>query len=272
MGEKADKKRKRSQATSEEVGETDAKIEQVDVDKEARKKLKREEKQKKKESKKSEAEAEESQVKEDTEAQAKKKEKKEKKKAEKEAEKKNEEKEESKDVEMEDATEEKQDEKKDKKKKTKKDKKKEKKENGDATNGEQAEAAEANEQQQEQEEQQYHQQKKVRFIVFVGTLYLYPGPSQALSVIPPSLAMVLTPSFAGNLPYTATVESIKKHFEKNPPASVRVATEKGSSKCRGFAFIEFDHYDRMKTCLKLYHHSQFDDGKSPARRINVELT
>lgn len=263
MGEKADKKRKRSQATSEEVGETDAKIEQVDVDKEARKKLKREEKQKKKESKKSEAEAEESQVKEDTEAQAKKEKKKEKK---------NEEKEESKDVEMEDATEEKQDEKKDKKKKTKKDKKKERKENGDATNGEQAEATETNEQQQEQEEQQYHQQKKVRFIVFVGTLYLYPGPSQALSVIPSSLAMVLTPSFTGNLPYTATVESIKKHFEKNPPASVRVATEKGSSKCRGFAFIEFDHYDRMKTCLKLYHHSQFDDGKSPARRINVELT
>jgi len=28
----------------------------------------------------------------------------------------------------------------------------------------------------------------------------------------------------------------------------------------------------MKTCLKLYHHSSFDDGKSPARRINVELT
>ena len=28
----------------------------------------------------------------------------------------------------------------------------------------------------------------------------------------------------------------------------------------------------MKTCLKLYHHSSFNDGKSPARRINVELT
>ncbi|KAL2000131.1 hypothetical protein VTN02DRAFT_3518 [Thermoascus thermophilus] len=79
--------------------------------------------------------------------------------------------------------------------------------------------------------------------------------------------------FIGNLPYSATVESVMKHFEKNPPSSVRLATEKGSSaKCRGFAFLEFDHYDRMKTCLKLYHHSSFDDGKSPARRINVELT
>ena len=28
----------------------------------------------------------------------------------------------------------------------------------------------------------------------------------------------------------------------------------------------------MKTCLKLYHHSSFDDGKKPARKINVELT
>lgn len=52
-----------------------------------------------------------------------------------------------------------------------------------------------------------------------------------------------------------------------------MATEKEKpTKCRGFGFIEFDHYDRMKTCLKLYHHSMFDDGKYPPRRINVELT
>jgi nucleolar protein 6 len=77
----------------------------------------------------------------------------------------------------------------------------------------------------------------------------------------------------GNLPYSANLESLTKHFEKNPPASIRVATKKEDSrKCRGFAFIEFDNFDRMKTCLKLYHHSMFDDGKYPARRINVELT
>lgn len=28
----------------------------------------------------------------------------------------------------------------------------------------------------------------------------------------------------------------------------------------------------MLTCLKLYHQSDFDDGKSPIRKINVELT
>lgn len=54
---------------------------------------------------------------------------------------------------------------------------------------------------------------------------------------------------------------------------MRVATKKDQpKKCRGFAFIEFENYDRMKTALKLYHHSNFDDGKYPPRRINVELT
>jgi len=28
----------------------------------------------------------------------------------------------------------------------------------------------------------------------------------------------------------------------------------------------------MRTCLKLYHHSDFDDGKSKPRKINIELT
>ena len=81
-------------------------------------------------------------------------------------------------------------------------------------------------------------------------------------------------SQTGNLPYSANQESLAKHFEKNPPATIRVATNKDDpkNKCRGFAFIEFDNYDRMKTCLKLYHHSTFDDGKYPPRRMNIELT
>jgi len=28
----------------------------------------------------------------------------------------------------------------------------------------------------------------------------------------------------------------------------------------------------MRTCLKLYHHSEFEDGKSKPRKINIELT
>lgn len=54
---------------------------------------------------------------------------------------------------------------------------------------------------------------------------------------------------------------------------MRNLTEKDNpSKSRGIAFIEFDGYDRMKTCLKLMHHSEFNDGKSAPRKINVELT
>ncbi|KAI9819200.1 MAG: hypothetical protein M1827_007356 [Pycnora praestabilis] len=78
--------------------------------------------------------------------------------------------------------------------------------------------------------------------------------------------------FIGNLPFSATSESVSKHFAKVQPRSVRHRTHKDTGKSRGFAFLEFDGYDRMKTCLKLYHHSDFDDGLSPIRKINVELT
>ena len=79
--------------------------------------------------------------------------------------------------------------------------------------------------------------------------------------------------FAGNLPFTATSESIGRHFSKVQPFSVRHRTIKNTSKSKGgFAFLEFESCSGMATCLRLYHHSIFDDGSSPARKINVELT
>ncbi|KAK3172774.1 hypothetical protein OEA41_006099 [Lepraria neglecta] len=78
--------------------------------------------------------------------------------------------------------------------------------------------------------------------------------------------------FIGNLPYTATDASIQKHFAKVHAKSIRHRTDKDTGKSKGFAFLEFEGYDRMKTCLKLYHQSSFDDGESPARKLNVELT
>jgi nucleolar protein 6 len=80
--------------------------------------------------------------------------------------------------------------------------------------------------------------------------------------------------FIGNLPFTATKESIAAHFKSVSPAFIRAPTKKESKtgESKGFAFLEFDRYDRMKSCLQLYHHSHFDDGKSPPRRLNVELT
>ncbi|EXJ95896.1 hypothetical protein A1O1_01021 [Capronia coronata CBS 617.96] len=93
--------------------------------------------------------------------------------------------------------------------------------------------------------------------------------------------------FVGNLPFDATASQVKDHFAKLVPSSVRLSTDKATGKGKGFAFIEFDAYDKMKTCLKLYHHSLFDPhgeenagdpgakaakGKRKPRRINVELT
>ena len=94
--------------------------------------------------------------------------------------------------------------------------------------------------------------------------------------------------FVGNLPYSTTTEQIEVHFAKLAPFEVRHGTDKDTGKPKGFAFLEFENYDRMQTCLKLYHHSIFDpdhpeqDGQQVhedrrqltrrGRRINVELT
>ena len=96
----------------------------------------------------------------------------------------------------------------------------------------------------DQPQQQQQPKKKTRFIVFVG-----------------------------NLPFTATADSVRAHFAALHPVSVRLLTQRDDpSKSRGIAFVEFSRFDHMKTCLDKMHHSIFNDGKSPARKINVELT
>ncbi|KAK3700391.1 hypothetical protein LTR37_016002 [Vermiconidia calcicola] len=98
--------------------------------------------------------------------------------------------------------------------------------------------------------------------------------------------------FVGNLPYDTTDDSLQTHFKKLASFNLRHRTDPKTKKSKGFAFLEFENYDRMKTCLKLYHHSMFDPakadgeievvdeepvrefkkGKKGGRRINVELT
>lgn len=74
--------------------------------------------------------------------------------------------------------------------------------------------------------------------------------------------------FVGNLPYTATADSLTAHFAALQPTSVRLLTERDDpKKSRGIAFVEFDRFDRMKTCLEKFHHTEFE-----GRKINVELT
>lgn len=103
--------------------------------------------------------------------------------------------------------------------------------------------------------------KSSRFIIFIGSF-------------PIGLYLVLEADdlILGNLPFSATEDSIKKHFTKVKPSSIRHSTIKDTGKSKGFAFIEFEDYDRMQTCLKLYHHSSFEDGESAPRKLNVELT
>ncbi|RPA91029.1 hypothetical protein L873DRAFT_1715700 [Choiromyces venosus 120613-1] len=74
--------------------------------------------------------------------------------------------------------------------------------------------------------------------------------------------------FIGNLPYTTTHPQLQSHFSSLQPSSIRLITSKTPPHtCKGFAFLEFTSYDRMKSCLAKYHHSMFLD-----RKINVELT
>jgi nucleolar protein 6 len=81
--------------------------------------------------------------------------------------------------------------------------------------------------------------------------------------------------FVGNLPYSATADAVRAHFATLQPTSVRLLTQRDDpSKSRGIAFVEFAGYDHMKTCLKKFHHTEFEEpgAKGPPRRINVELT
>lgn len=87
--------------------------------------------------------------------------------------------------------------------------------------------------------------------------------------------------FVGNLPYSAKVDDIQKHFAAVHPTAVRLMHEKTNpNKSRGIAFVEFAGYDHMKTCLKTLHHSTLTcEGrdhrgrpKLEERKINVELT
>jgi hypothetical protein len=103
--------------------------------------------------------------------------------------------------------------------------------------------------------------KKSRFICFVGIL-VFPFIFIACYRSNPNL---------GNLPFTATTESIAQHFSAVKPRAIRHRTARETGKSKGTAFLEFDNFDKLKTCLQNFHHSNFNDGISAPRKINVEL-
>ncbi|OQS05008.1 hypothetical protein THRCLA_02803 [Thraustotheca clavata] len=72
--------------------------------------------------------------------------------------------------------------------------------------------------------------------------------------------------FLGQLPFTATEEKIRKHFNEAGEIKIRMATDKQSKKFKGTAFIEVKDSKALGAALSR-HHSLMD-----GRRINVELT
>ena len=47
--------------------------------------------------------------------------------------------------------------------------------------------------------------------------------------------------YVGNLPWSATEEELKAHFEEaGPVKAVRIITEGGSGRSKGFAFVEME--------------------------------
>ncbi|BGP31387.1 hypothetical protein JCM10296v2_003151 [Rhodotorula toruloides] len=80
--------------------------------------------------------------------------------------------------------------------------------------------------------------------------------------------------FVGNMPYTITVDEIKKHFEPcGEVPTIRLLTPKNASldstskpTSKGCAFLEFTSATALQSALRL-HHSTLS-----SRKINVELT
>lgn len=108
--------------------------------------------------------------------------------------------------------------------------------------------------------------KKNRFICFIGM-------STLILSLHKTHANLIDSNSAGNLPFTATEADIKAHFSSLHPTSIRLLTERDNpTKSRGIAFVEFDNYSHMKTCLAKFHHTEFTDARGSTRRINVELT
>ncbi|KAH1007159.1 hypothetical protein HUJ04_004429 [Dendroctonus ponderosae] len=73
--------------------------------------------------------------------------------------------------------------------------------------------------------------------------------------------------FVGNIPYDATKEELATHFAKvGDIVDIRIPTEKGSNRPRGFAYVEVNNDTSYEKCMSM-HHSQLR-----GRRINVLYT
>ncbi|CAG9766319.1 unnamed protein product [Ceutorhynchus assimilis] len=73
--------------------------------------------------------------------------------------------------------------------------------------------------------------------------------------------------FVGNIPFDTTKQEIAEHFSKvGDIVDIRIPSEKGSNRPRGFAYIEVNNETAYERCLSM-HHSQMK-----GRRLNVLYT
>ena len=56
--------------------------------------------------------------------------------------------------------------------------------------------------------------------------------------------------YVGNLPWSATEEELKTHFEEaGPVKAVRIITEGGSGRSKGFGFVEMESEEGGQTAI-----------------------
>jgi RNA recognition motif-containing protein len=57
--------------------------------------------------------------------------------------------------------------------------------------------------------------------------------------------------YVGNLPFSATEESLRELFEQHgPTVSVRVITDRETGRSRGFGFVEFENESNAEKALQ----------------------
>lgn len=76
-----------------------------------------------------------------------------------------------------------------------------------------------------------------------------------------------TKLFVGGLPWKATEEDLRAHFEQvGPVASASIITERDSGRSKGFGFVEMENDDDAQKAIDAYHDQDFQ-----GRRLTVNV-
>ena len=68
--------------------------------------------------------------------------------------------------------------------------------------------------------------------------------------------------YVGNLPYSATGESLQTHFgAAGTVSSAVVITDRMSGRSKGFGFVEFDNDEEAAKAIEMFHGQEMDGRK-----------